>query len=132
MAAIVAGILVAGGCGGDDGGDESAGEKTDVSRATVVHDFDGDSTGGGAEGFTPLIGEWVIERDESAPSPPNVYSQVGTENKRPAKTDADEVFGEQYADFLAYIFELNGLPTGQEELSGREEALAKILIERRE
>ncbi len=39
---------------------------------------------------------------------------------------------QQYADVLAYIFELNGLPTGQEELSAREEALAKILIERRE
>ncbi len=39
---------------------------------------------------------------------------------------------QQYADVLAYIFELNGLPTGQEELSARKEALAKILLERRE
>ena len=38
---------------------------------------------------------------------------------------------QQYADVLAYIFELNGLPTGQEELSARKEALARILIERR-
>ena len=39
---------------------------------------------------------------------------------------------QQYADVLAYIFELNGLPAGQEELSPRKEALARILIERRE
>ena len=39
---------------------------------------------------------------------------------------------QQYADVMAYIFELNGLPAGQEELSARKEALARILIERRE
>ncbi len=39
---------------------------------------------------------------------------------------------QQYADVLAYIFELNGLPAGREELSARKEALARILIERRE
>jgi quinoprotein glucose dehydrogenase len=39
---------------------------------------------------------------------------------------------QQYADVLAYIFELNGLPAEQEELSARKEALARILIERRE
>ncbi len=37
---------------------------------------------------------------------------------------------QQYADVLAYIFELNGLPTGQEELSARKEALRAILIEK--
>ncbi len=39
---------------------------------------------------------------------------------------------QQYADILAYIFELNGLPPGQEELRAKKEALGKILIEWRE
>lgn len=38
---------------------------------------------------------------------------------------------QQYADVLAYIFELNGLPTGQEELSADKGALSAILIEKR-
>ena len=38
----------------------------------------------------------------------------------------------EYADVLAYIFELNGLPAGDEELSSRKESLAEILIEGRE
>ncbi len=37
---------------------------------------------------------------------------------------------QQYADVLAYIFELNGLPAGQEELSARKEALRAILIQK--
>ncbi len=37
---------------------------------------------------------------------------------------------QQYADVLAYIFELNGLPAGQKELSPEKEELAKITIER--
>ncbi len=37
---------------------------------------------------------------------------------------------QQYADVLAYIFELNGLPAGQEELSADKEALRAILIEK--
>ena len=36
---------------------------------------------------------------------------------------------QQYADVLAYIFELNELPAGQEELSANREALMAILIE---
>ena len=38
---------------------------------------------------------------------------------------------QQYADVLAYIFELNELPTGQKELSANKQALRAILIERR-
>lgn len=38
----------------------------------------------------------------------------------------------EYADVLAYIFELNGLPPGDEELSSRKEVLAEILIQGRE
>lgn len=36
----------------------------------------------------------------------------------------------QYADVLAYIFQLNGLPPGEDELPPRDDVLAKILIER--
>ena len=39
---------------------------------------------------------------------------------------------QQYADILAYIFELNGLPPGQEELGAKKGALGEILIEWRE
>ncbi len=39
---------------------------------------------------------------------------------------------QQYADVLAYIFELNELPAGEEELSASKEALGTILIERRQ
>ena len=39
---------------------------------------------------------------------------------------------QQYADVLAYIFELNELPAGQEELSARKEVLGTILIERKQ
>ena len=37
---------------------------------------------------------------------------------------------QQYADVLAYIFELNELPAGQEELSANKEVLRGILIEK--
>ncbi len=39
---------------------------------------------------------------------------------------------QQYADVLAYIFELNGLPPGQDELAATKGALGEILIEWRE
>ncbi len=39
---------------------------------------------------------------------------------------------QQYADVLAYIFELNELPAGQEELSANQEVLGTILIERKQ
>jgi mono/diheme cytochrome c family protein len=39
---------------------------------------------------------------------------------------------QQYADILAYIFELNGIPPGQEELGGGKETLGRILIEWRQ
>lgn len=35
---------------------------------------------------------------------------------------------QEYADLLAYIFSLNGIPAGEEELSGKKEVLAKIII----
>ncbi len=38
---------------------------------------------------------------------------------------------QQYADVLAYIFELNEFPAGQEELSANKEALRGILIEQK-
>jgi mono/diheme cytochrome c family protein len=38
----------------------------------------------------------------------------------------------EYADVLAYIFKLNGLPHGQRELPPRLAALERIVIERRE
>ena len=37
---------------------------------------------------------------------------------------------QQYADVLAYIFELNGLPAGPDELSPEKQEMAKITIER--
>ena len=38
---------------------------------------------------------------------------------------------QQYADVLAYIFELNELPAGQKELSASKEVLGTILLERK-
>ena len=38
----------------------------------------------------------------------------------------------EYADVLAYILELNGLPPGQAELEPSDEVLKQIIIERRE
>ena len=38
---------------------------------------------------------------------------------------------QQYADILAYIFELNGIPPGNEILGAKTEILGKIIIERR-
>lgn len=38
---------------------------------------------------------------------------------------------EIYADILAYLFEVNELPSGADELPGDSAALAKIMIERR-
>ena len=35
----------------------------------------------------------------------------------------------EYADILAYIFELNGIPPGEEELASRKSELDKILIQ---
>jgi mono/diheme cytochrome c family protein len=35
----------------------------------------------------------------------------------------------EYADILAYIFEMNGMPPGEEELAGRKSELDKILIQ---
>jgi len=39
---------------------------------------------------------------------------------------------QQYADMLAYIFQLNRLPSGEEELQASNQELQKILIERRQ
>ena len=39
---------------------------------------------------------------------------------------------QEYADILAYMFELNQYPPGKDELSGDTEALANIVIERRD
>ena len=39
---------------------------------------------------------------------------------------------QQYADVLAYIFELNELPAGQKELSASKEVLGTILLERKQ
>lgn len=39
---------------------------------------------------------------------------------------------QQYADILAYILRLNGLPPGQQELGASDDALKKILIEGRQ
>lgn len=39
---------------------------------------------------------------------------------------------QQYSDILAFLFELNQLPEGKEELPGNTEALYKIVIERRQ
>ena len=36
---------------------------------------------------------------------------------------------EQYADILAYVFELNGVPPGEQELSAKKETLASIIID---
>ncbi len=38
---------------------------------------------------------------------------------------------QQYADILAYIFELNGIPPGNETLGAETEILGRIIIERR-
>ncbi len=40
--------------------------------------------------------------------------------------------GQQYADVLAYVFEMNGLPSGSRELSADPDRLERILIERRQ
>jgi mono/diheme cytochrome c family protein len=36
---------------------------------------------------------------------------------------------QQYVDMLAYIFELNGVPPGEDEMPGRKRALEALLIE---
>ncbi len=66
-------------------------------------EFDSDPVNEGATDFVPLIGEWVIQVDDSAPSQPNVYAQVGTQDRAPAATDAGDVFGDAYTDFLDNI-----------------------------
>jgi hypothetical protein len=38
----------------------------------------------------------------------------------------------EYADMLAFIFELNGIPSGEEELASRKNELDKILIQWRQ
>jgi mono/diheme cytochrome c family protein len=44
----------------------------------------------------------------------------------------DGLSPQQYADILAYIFQLNGLPPGEEELQASKQELRKILIEQRQ
>ena len=44
----------------------------------------------------------------------------------------DGLSRQQYADLLAYIFQLNGLPPGEEELQASKQELQKILIEQRQ
>lgn len=65
--------------------------------------FDSDSGNEGTTDFVPLIGEWVIQADDSAPSQPDVYAQVGIQDRAPAATDAGDVFGDTYTDFLDNI-----------------------------
>lgn len=42
----------------------------------------------------------------------------------------DSLSGQQYADVLAYIFRLNGMPAGPTELKPDDASLGRILIER--
>ncbi len=44
----------------------------------------------------------------------------------------DGLSRQQYADLLAYIFQLNQLPPGEEELQASKQELQKILIEQRQ
>ena len=82
---------------------EATPQATPAAGDELTVDFDGDSVDEGATDFVPLIGEWVIQEDDSAPSQPNVYAQVGTQDRAPAVTDAEDVFGDAYTDLLDNI-----------------------------
>ena len=81
----------------------AATRPTTKGAARVEINFDDEATGRGSRAFAPLLGEWVVQRDPSAPSPPNVYAQVGTEDIVPPAGDAGQLFGSAYADYLDKI-----------------------------
>lgn len=81
-------------------GDSGSGGPTGVA---VSLDFEGASSGRGAARFEPLLGEWVVRTDESAPSGSTVYAQTSTQNIVPPDTGADRIFGQEYSDYLDKI-----------------------------
>ncbi len=88
---------------------ESSPEGTDVAPVAEgdpdggVMTFDSDSTAVGATGWAPLIGEWSIEEDPTAPSPPSVYAQLGKSNLAPPPEAAGDLFGSDYYEYLDSI-----------------------------
>lgn len=81
------------------------------NSGTVTFGFDDEPTGQGPVSFAPLLGDWVVEADATAPSPPNVYAQVGTQNITPPAGAAGQIFGKDYADYLDKIDAYQVFPT---------------------
>lgn len=74
-----------------------------TTRPSASFSFDDEPTGQGSASFAPLLGDWVVQADPTAPSPPNVYSQVADQNITPPAGEAGQIFGKDYADYLDNI-----------------------------
>ena len=77
--------------------------KAPSAEKAVAQTFDEDPTGQGAPVWAPILGEWTVKEDSSAPTPPNVYAQVGDSNIRPPAGAAGQLFGSDYAKYLDNI-----------------------------
>lgn len=75
-------------------GDEDS-KKSDVPAGTrLCWNFDADTPGGAAAGFAPFYGAWVIVRDDTAPSRPNIYAQTSKAYEFPGTVVSAKVFGD--------------------------------------
>jgi hypothetical protein len=71
--------------------------------AGATDDFNADPVNQGAKLFAPLLGDWVVQTDDTAPSAPNVYAQVATGNLKPPASGAGTLFGQAYLDYIDKI-----------------------------
>jgi hypothetical protein len=111
---LLAASLVLVSCSNTRGGEQAAPTPSSPARTyvpqavpgagSVMQRFDSDPTGQGALGWAPVLGEWTVQADPTAPSPPNVYAQVGTNDVVPPdRGAAGQLFGGDYAEFLDNI-----------------------------
>jgi len=75
-------------------GDEDSKTSEVPPGTALAWNFDGDAAGGPAAGFVPFYGAWVVLRDDTAPSKPNLYAQTSKNFNFPGAIVSTKVFSD--------------------------------------
>lgn len=122
MAAVAIGLGASSLTGQEEGGEEAAAEEAAEAVTTTQGVFSEEQATRGEDVFWTICAECHFEEDFGGPF---IQSWVGAS----AKDLLDEIVAtmpednpgglppEQYVDVLAYMFKINGLPTGEDELT---------------
>jgi len=104
--------------------DQAKRGKTRYRRCLLCHldELQGDP----AKQVTPIAGEAFLEK-WSSHTVKELFEKIGTTMPQ---DNPGSLSPQEYADVLSYIFQVNKLPAGNEELSARNDQLDRILIER--